>query len=133
MGRPAQGGLDITPPDSADLASILEGLRGRNGVMASTVISRQGMPIASNLPDRVDLDILALRTAFMQGIGELVMESVEDESARTVIIVADEHYIMTTAIDDMHILVVVLDRRVEVSSMIPDVTEAAASLRGAVG
>jgi predicted regulator of Ras-like GTPase activity (Roadblock/LC7/MglB family) len=100
--------------------------------MASTVISRQGMPIASNLPERVDLDILALRTAFMQGIGELVMESVEDESARTVIIVADEHYIMTTAIDDMHILVVVLDRRVEVSRMIPYVTDAAASLRGAI-
>ncbi|NIP36641.1 MAG: hypothetical protein GWN18_16850, partial [Thermoplasmata archaeon] len=49
-----------------DLNTILEGLQGRNGVVASTVISREGMPIASDLPERVDLDILALRTAFMQ-------------------------------------------------------------------
>jgi predicted regulator of Ras-like GTPase activity (Roadblock/LC7/MglB family) len=119
--------------DSDDLARILEGLRGTNGVVASTVISREGMPVASDLPTRVDLDILALRTAFMQGIGELVMESVEDESARTVIIVADEHYIMTTAIDEMHILVVVMGREVEVSRMIPHVNDAAASLRSSMG
>jgi predicted regulator of Ras-like GTPase activity (Roadblock/LC7/MglB family) len=117
---------------SGGLTHILEGLRGKNGFVASTIISREGLPIASDLPTTVDLDILALRTAFMQGIGELVMESVEDESARTVIIVADEHYIMTTAIDDMHILVVVLAREVEVSQIIPHVTATAASLRGAM-
>ena len=115
-----------------DLEDILENLQGKNGVVASTVISREGMPIASDLPDRVDLDVLALRTAFMQGIGELVMESVEDEHARTVIIVADEHYIMTTAIDEKHILVVVLDRKVEVGGMIPGVIDVAASLRNVI-
>jgi predicted regulator of Ras-like GTPase activity (Roadblock/LC7/MglB family) len=115
---------------TGDLGSILEGLRGTNGVMASTVISREGVPIASDLPKTVDLDVLALRTAFMQGIGELVMESVEDENTQTVIIVADEHYIMTTAIDDRHILVVVLGRGVEVGGMIPGVMDAARTLRG---
>ncbi len=115
-----------------DLGRILASLQGTNGVMASTVISREGVPIASDLPDRVDLDVLALRTAFMQGIGELVMESVEDEHAQTVIIVADEHYIMTTGIDDRHILVVVLQREVEVGGMIPGVMEAAASLRAVI-
>lgn len=113
-----------------DLGSVLEGLRGTNGVMASTVISREGVPIASDLPERVDLDVLALRTAFMQGIGELVMESVEDAHAQTVIMVAEEHYIMTTAIDDRHILVVVLGRGVEVGGMIPGVLEVANTLRG---
>ncbi|NIP36188.1 MAG: hypothetical protein GWN12_14870 [Thermoplasmata archaeon] len=42
---------------------------------------------------------------------------------------ADEHYIMTTAIDDKHILVVVLSRNVEVGGMIPSVIEVASSLR----
>jgi predicted regulator of Ras-like GTPase activity (Roadblock/LC7/MglB family) len=114
---------------SGHLIGILKDLRGNNGVQASILISREGVPIASDLPTNVNLDVLALRTAFMQGIGELVMESVEDEEARTVIIVADEHYIMTTAIDDRHILVVVLDRQVEVGGMIPGVLEAASSLR----
>lgn len=117
----------VATPDGP-LLGILEDLRGRVGVRASTVISREGIPIVSDLPSSVNLDVLALRTAFMQGIGELVMESVEDEEARTVIIVADEHYIMTTAIDDRHILVVVLDRQVEVGGVIPDVLRAAASL-----
>ena len=114
---------------SGDLLSILEDLRNNSGVQASTVISREGVPIVSDLPSSVNLDVLALRTAFMQGIGELVMESVEDEEARTVIIVADEHYIMTTAIDDKHILVVVMDRKVEVGGMIPDVRGTADFLR----
>ncbi|TRO50709.1 roadblock/LC7 domain-containing protein [Candidatus Bathyarchaeota archaeon] len=111
---------------------ILRELRETNGVVASTVISRDGVPLASDLPARVDLDVLALRTAFMQGIGELVMESVENEEARTVIIVADQHYIMTTAIDDHSILVVVMARTVEVGGMIPDVLATAAHLRNAM-
>lgn len=115
--------------ETGDMGSILASLRNTSGVVASTVISREGLPIVSDLPERVDLDILALRTAFMQGIGELVMESVEAEHARTVIIVADEHYIMTTGIDDRHILVVVLRREVEVGGMIPGVIDVAASLR----
>ena len=93
------------------------------------MISRDGMPLASDLPDKVNPEMLALRTAFMQGIGELVMESVEDEAARTVIIVADEHYISTTPIDDSSILVVVLDRNVEVGPMIPAILGTADSIR----
>ena len=116
-----------------ELRDILDSLQGRNGVVASSVISREGLPLASDLPDQVDLDILALRTAFMQGIGELVMESVEDEQAATVIIVAEEHYIMTTAIDEKHILVVVMDRTVDVGGMIPGVMGVADSIRGLMG
>lgn len=123
-----RGVSGIGTGEAGDLMGILRDLRGTNGVVASTVISREGQPIASDLPERVNLDVLALRTAFMQGIGELVMESVEDEETQTVIIVADEHYIMTTAIDDRHILVVVLDRTVEVGSMIPGILGTAASL-----
>jgi predicted regulator of Ras-like GTPase activity (Roadblock/LC7/MglB family) len=124
--------MDIAANRTRDLFDILRDLRGTNGVVASTVISRSGMPIASDLPSSVNPDMLALRTAFMQGIGELVMESVEEEEARTVIIVADEHYIMTTPIDDHNILVVVLDREVEVGGMIPGVRETAVSLRKAM-
>ena len=64
----------------------------------------------------------------MQGIGELVMESVEDEEAKTVIIVATQHYILTTPIDERNILVVVLDRSVEVGGMLPDVAETAGKI-----
>ena len=113
----------------ASLEGILEGLRGTNGVVASTVISRDGIPVASDLPDSVNLEVLALRTAFMQGIGELVMESVEDEEAKTVIIVATQHYILTTPIDERNILVVVLDRSVEVGGMLFDVAETAGTIR----
>ncbi|UCC94104.1 MAG: roadblock/LC7 domain-containing protein [Thermoplasmata archaeon] len=113
---------------AGELHDLLRDLRGTNGVVASTVISREGQPIASDLPSHVDLDVLALRTAFMQGIGELVMESVEEERTQTVIIVADEHYIMTTAIDDKHILVVVMDRMVEVGGMIPGIMDTASTL-----
>jgi predicted regulator of Ras-like GTPase activity (Roadblock/LC7/MglB family) len=111
---------------------MMEGLRGSNGVVASTIISRDGIPIASDLPANVNPDILALRTAFMQGIGELVMESVEDEAARTVIIVAEQHYILTTPVDEGTILVVVLDRKVDVGAMLPGVLETANSIQMAM-
>jgi predicted regulator of Ras-like GTPase activity (Roadblock/LC7/MglB family) len=112
-----------------ELRAILNELRDTKGVVASTVISRDGVPVVTDLPPQVNPDILALRTAFMQGIGELVMESVEDETARTVIIVAEQHYILTSAIDDRNILVVVLDRKVEVGGMIPGVLDTTDSLR----
>jgi predicted regulator of Ras-like GTPase activity (Roadblock/LC7/MglB family) len=119
--------LPVTDRDL--LQDMLIRLRGTNGVVASTVISRDGIPIASDLPPKVNPDILALRTAFMQGIGELVMESMEDESARTVIIVAKQHYILTTPVDESRILVVVLERTVDVGAMLPGVLETAASIR----
>jgi predicted regulator of Ras-like GTPase activity (Roadblock/LC7/MglB family) len=115
--------------DRSRLKKMLESLRGSNGVVASTVISRDGLPVASDLPPQVNPDILALRTAFMQGIGELVMESVEDEAARTVIIVAEQHYILTTPVDERRILVVVLDRKADVGAMLPGVEATAASIR----
>ena len=123
----------IAVSGGGQLRAILQELRGTNGVVASTVITRDGIPVASDLPPQVNPEILALRTAFMQGIGELVMESVEEETARTVIIVAELHYILTSAIDDRNILVVVLDRRVEVGGMIPDVLETTDSLKRILG
>ena len=118
--------------DGVTLMGILEDLRRIEGVEASTVISRDGMPVVSDLPSKVNPDVLALRTAFMQGIGELVMESVEEEEAHTVIIVAKTHYILTTPIDDRNILVVVIDRSVEVGGMISDVVSRAEDLRRAL-
>ena len=111
------------------LEDMLVTLRGTNGVIASTIISRDGLPIVSDLPSKVDVDVLALRTAFMQGIGELVMESMEDEPARTVIIVAEQHYILTTSIDERNILVVMLEMSVEMGSVIPSIVETASSIR----
>jgi predicted regulator of Ras-like GTPase activity (Roadblock/LC7/MglB family) len=115
------------------LGDMLVALRGINGVVASTIISRDGLPLASDLPPKVDIDVLALRTAFMQGIGELVMESMEDEPARTVIIVAEHHYILTTSIDERTILVVMLDMSVEMGSVIPSIIETASSIRCCMG
>jgi hypothetical protein len=120
------------PPDGAGpgyLRGLLRQLRGRNGVVASTVISRDGVPIASDLPTGIDPDTLALRGAFMLGIAELVMESVESESARTVVVVAEQHYIVTTPVDERSILVVVVDRSVELGSLLPDVREVAVRVR----
>lgn len=118
--------------DAKTLLGILEELRSIEGVVASTVISRDGLPVATDLPSKVNPDVLALRTAFMQGIGELVMESVEDEEAHTVIIVAKSHYILTTPIDERNILVVVIDRSVEVGDMVQEVVERAEDLRRAL-
>ena len=115
------------------LEDMLVALRGINGVVASTIISRDGQPLASDLPSNVNIDVLALRTAFMQGIGELVMESMEDEPARTVIIVAEQHYLLTTSIDERNILVVLLEMSVEMGSVIPSITETASTIRRRMG
>jgi predicted regulator of Ras-like GTPase activity (Roadblock/LC7/MglB family) len=57
------------------------------------------------------------------------MESVEEETARTVIIVAKLHYILTTPIDESTILVVVIDRKVDVGRLLPTITETADAIR----
>jgi predicted regulator of Ras-like GTPase activity (Roadblock/LC7/MglB family) len=112
---------------------VLKDLRGTNGVVASTVISRDGIPLASDLPKGVNPDIFALRTAFMQGIGELMTESVDSERARTVVVVADQHYIVTTSVDDHAILVVVVDRSVEIGGLLPQVWDTATAIKSSMG
>jgi len=115
--------------DPGYLRGLLRQLRGANGVVASTVISRDGLPIASDLPVGINPDTLALRGAFMLGIAELVMESVESESARTVVVVAEQHYIVTTPVDERSILVVVVDRSVELGSLLPEVRKVAVRVK----
>jgi len=114
------------------LRTLLRQLRGQSGVVASTVISRDGLPVASDLPTGMDPDTLALRGAFMQGIGELVMESVEQESARTVVVVAEQHYIVTTPVDERSILVVVVDRTVDIGGLLPEVRGVAMAVKGVI-
>jgi predicted regulator of Ras-like GTPase activity (Roadblock/LC7/MglB family) len=114
------------------LRTLLRQLRGQSGVVASTVISRDGLPLASDLPTGMDPDTLALRGAFMQGIGELVMESVEQESERTVVVVAEQHYIVTTPVDERSILVVVVDRTVDIGGLLPEVRGVAMAVRGSI-
>jgi len=116
----------------APLRTLLRQLRGQSGVVASTVISRDGLPLASDLPTGMDPDTLALRGAFMQGIGELVMESVEQESARTVVVVAEQHYIVTTPVDEHSILVVVVDRTVDIGGLLPEVRGVAMAVKGSI-
>jgi len=96
-------------------------LRDIEGVIATSIISREGMTLVSDLPSHVDPDILALRTAFMQGIGELLMESIEAEEAHSVVVIAQEHYILTSPVDDSYILVVVMDRSLDLGVMVPQV------------
>jgi len=122
------GGIGPAVP----LRTLLRQLRGRSGVVASTVISRDGLPLASDLPAGMDPDTLALRGAFMQGIGELVMESAERESARTVVVVAEQHYIVTTPVDERSILVVVVDRTVDIGGLLPEVRGVAMAVRGSI-
>jgi hypothetical protein len=124
------GGSGVDPV--APLRMLLRRLRGQSGVVASTVISRDGLPLASDLPAGMDPDTLALRGAFMQGIGELVMESVEHESSRTVVVVAEQHYIVTTPVDERTILVVVVDRTVDIGGLLPEVRGVATAVKGSM-
>jgi predicted regulator of Ras-like GTPase activity (Roadblock/LC7/MglB family) len=122
-------GADARLGAGLSLRAQLGKLRGQSGVVASTVISRDGVPLASDLPKGMNPDVLALRGAFMQGIGELVMESVERESARTVVVVAEQYYIVTTPVDERTILVVVVDRAVDIGGLLPKVRGVADSVR----
>ena len=122
-----EGGT-IGTPDKTDLGERLARIRSADGVIATTLISREGMTLVSDLPTHVDPDILALRTAFMQGIGELLMESVEAEEAHSVVVIAKEHYILTSPVDDRYILVVLMDRSVDLGTTVPAVLERAHEL-----
>lgn len=130
-----EGGTRIgeVDPKTAELRLVLRTLRGANGVVASTIISRDGLPLASDLPPGVDPDTLALRGAFMQGIADLVMGSMEQEAARTVVVVAERHYIVTTPVNDATILVVVVDRSVELGSLLHEARDVAEQVRVSMG
>ena len=88
------------------LIEILQGLRKMGDVVGSSVISTEGLLIASDLGENIEGDTFAAMSAAMQGAAETAVHELKQGSLKQIIVDADEGKIITISSGKKAILVI---------------------------
>ena len=88
------------------LIQILQGLRKMGDVVGSSVISTEGLMIASDLGENIQGDTFAAMSAAMQGAAETAVHELKQGSLKQIIVDADEGKIITISSGKKAILVI---------------------------
>lgn len=88
------------------LIQILQGLRKMGDVVGSSVISTEGLLIASDLGENIQEDTFAAMSAAMQGAAETAVHELKQGNLRQIIVDADEGKIITISSGRKAILVI---------------------------
>ena len=87
------------------LIEILEGLQKIGDIAESMVVSRDGLPIASNT-EKSDVDTFAAMAAAMQGAAETAASELKQGNVEEIIIETEKGKIISTGAGEKAILVV---------------------------
>ena len=87
------------------LIEILEGLQKIGDIAESMVVSRDGLPIASNA-EKTDVDTFAAMAAAMQGAAETAASELKQGNVEEIIIETEKGKIISTGAGEKAILVV---------------------------
>ncbi len=88
------------------LTQILQSLKKIGDVMGSSVISDEGLSIASDLGEDVDEETFAAMAAAMQGAAETTASELKQGTLRQVIVEAEEGKIIAISAGEKAILVI---------------------------
>ena len=88
------------------LTKTLHALRAIGDIQGSSVISRDGLVIASDLSRETDEDTFAAMSATMQGAAETAVSELRQGNLRQIIVDADKGKIITISAGEKAILVI---------------------------
>ncbi len=88
------------------LTEILQSLRKIGDIQGSSVISRDGLVIASDLSKSVDEETFAAMSAAMQGAAETAVDELKQGNLNQIIIDANKGKIITLSAGEKAILVI---------------------------
>ena len=90
---------------AGDLKKVLSDLKKEHGVDASAVVSRNGIPIAWELPDNIHMETFSTLSATIMGASDVVCSSLEKEPPERVIIQSRSNVIVLTGLGSKALLV----------------------------
>ena len=122
-------------PDSKKdkLTQILKSLNGVGDIIGSSVISVDGLQIASDLSGNVDADTFAAMSAAMQGAAETAVSELKQGELKQIIIDADKGKIITLSAGKKAILVILANPKINLGLALLELGRAAGKISDVLG
>ncbi len=114
---------------SSALEKILKGLKDDSKIVASAVVTRDGLLIASDIPDGVHEETFAIMSATMLGAGVTANSELKRSVPDRIIVEGADGRLVITGAGPNMLLVVVIANGVDMATLIPAIDNAIAKIR----
>jgi len=111
------------------LMNVLENLQKIGEIAESMVVSRDGLPIASNT-EKSDVDVFAAMAAAMQGAAETAASELKQGNVNEIIIETEKGKIISTGAGEKAILVVRTSQSKNLGLVLMEIKKSAELVRG---
>jgi predicted regulator of Ras-like GTPase activity (Roadblock/LC7/MglB family) len=115
------------------LVKILQELRKIGNVLGSSVISTDGLPIASDLGADVDEDTFAAMSAAMQGAADTAVSELKQGELKQIIVEAERGKMISTAAGENAILVILAKPGINLGLILLEIKKASGKIADLLG
>ncbi|MBU2561171.1 MAG: roadblock/LC7 domain-containing protein [Nanoarchaeota archaeon] len=115
------------------LVKVLKDLVAVGDVIGSSVVSTDGLGIASNLGEGVDEETFAAMAAAMQGAAETAVSELKQGNLRQIIIDADQGKIITISAGEKAILVILATPKINLGLVLLELRKASGKISDLLG
>ena len=115
------------------LLEILKSLKEVGDIIGSSVISVDGLQIASDLSGNVDADTFAAMSAAMQGAAETAVSELKQGELKQIIIDADKGKLITISAGKKAILVILANPKINLGLALLELGRAAGKISDVLG
>ncbi|MCK4589860.1 MAG: roadblock/LC7 domain-containing protein [Nanoarchaeota archaeon] len=115
------------------LVEILQTLKKIGEVLGSSIISRDGLTIASDLSQDIDEETFAAMSAAMQGAAETAVSELKQGNLRQIIVDAQKGKIITLSAGERAILVILAKSKINLGLVLLEMSKASGKISGVLG
>ena len=115
------------------LNQILKSLKEVGNIIGSSIISVDGLQIASDLSGNVDADTFAAMSAAMQGAAETAVSELKQGELKQIIIDADKGKLITISAGKKAILVILASPKINLGLALLEVGKASRKISDVLG
>jgi predicted regulator of Ras-like GTPase activity (Roadblock/LC7/MglB family) len=115
------------------LLEILKSLKEVGDIVGSSIISVDGLQIASDLSGNVDADTFAAMSAAMQGAAETAVSELKQGELKQIIIDADKGKLITISAGKKAILVILASPKINLGLALLEVGKASGKISDVLG
>ncbi len=115
------------------LTEILQSLKKVGDVLGSSVISADGLPIASDLGEGIDESTFAAMSAAMQGAAETAVQELKQGTLKQIILEAEESKIIAISSGEKAILVILAKPKINLGLALLELGKASGKISDVLG
>ena len=115
------------------LIKILQGFKKIGDIISSSIISTDGLPIASDLREDIDEETFAAMSAAMQGAAETAVSELKQGELRQIIIDAEKGKIITISAGEKAILIILVNPGINLGLALLELGRAAGKISDVLG